>query len=166
MRFAKFTSSHYRRMMTIRKHQRLAKAATTIQKYYRGHSVHTLYAGALSCRLEESQQFYAVWGHYIEASNNLTQIAMSWSSIREEVSDIKHGEEFVYDDGYFNDTDEQLSNALAGALQVQDDKDDGHSCIEEVSDEVLPTTFDYKSLDDTKGIDDSKATWLKFQMTR
>ncbi|KAL3785516.1 hypothetical protein ACHAW5_005270 [Stephanodiscus triporus] len=114
-----FVQRHHRRMLATRKRQRLACAATIIQRKYRGHSVRKIYGVALLQRLEASQRFHAVWGHLVYSDRDFTQIAPNWSSIRERVSNINHTE-CMHDDCYFGDTDELLSKSLDCALQMKD----------------------------------------------
>jgi hypothetical protein len=162
---ASFTQQNYHRLIAVRKHQRITKATTSIQTLYRGYTIRKLYSGILVQRLEESQRFSAVWRHVIQQYNgiNSNKEPLNWSSIRESVSDINQVE-FTYDDGYFEDTDEQLSKALEGALQVDDchieEKaivDDKESSAEVVTEE--PSDMAMESTSD-------EISWLSFQMTR
>jgi hypothetical protein len=66
----------------------------------------------------------------------------------------------MYDDGDCCDTDEQLSKALEGALQINED-DNSTSSIH--AGEVLPVD---RSLDIIEGTMDDTSSWLTFQMTR
>jgi len=163
---ASFTQQNYHRLLAVRKHQRLTKATTSIQTLYRGYMIRKLYSGILAQRLEESQRFSAVWGHVIQQYNgiNLNKESLNWSSIRESVSDINQVE-FTYDDSYFEDTDEQLSKALEGALQFADDVVGGEKAIvdnEESNDEVVTEEPSDMAVESTS----SEVSWLSFQMTR
>ena len=162
---ASFTQQNYHRLLAVRKHQRLTKATTTIQTIYRGYMIRKLYSGILVQRLEESQRFSAIWGHVIQQYNgiNSNKEPLNWSSIRESVSDINQVE-FTYDDSYFEDTDEQLSKALEGALQVdgcvEEEKataDNEKSSAEVVKEEPSDMVVESSS---------SEVSWLSFQMTR
>jgi len=162
---ASFTEQNYHRLLEVRKHQRLTKATTTIQTIYRGYIVRKLYSGILVQRLEESQRFSAIWGHVIQQYNgiNSNKEPLNWSSLRESVSDINQVE-FTYDDSYFEDTDEQLSKALEGALQVddcveeeKDTADNEKSSAEVVKEEPSDMVVESSS---------SEVSWLSFQMTR
>jgi len=162
---ASFTQQNYHRLLAVRKHQRLTKATTSIQTLYRGYMIRKLYSGILVQRLEESQRFSAVWGHVIQQYNgiNSNKEPLNWSSIRESISDINQVE-FTYDDSYFEDTDEQLSKALEGALQVDDCRveekatvDDEKSSAEVVTEEPSDMVVESTS---------SEVSWLSFQMTR
>ena len=108
-----------RQLLNIRRQQRLRRAATNIQRKYRGDAARKIYSGLLLQRLDASPRFQKMWGK-VCSQQSFTQIAHNWSSIRERVSDIKNTE-FMYDDGDCCDTDEQLSKALEGALQINDD---------------------------------------------
>ena len=116
--------------------------------------------------LEASQRFSAVWGPLIQSSSTeLAQGASTWSSIREQVSDINHAE-LPYDDSYFDDMDEQLSRALDSALQVHDSSDDDHVMgIRDNEELVLPSDIEPSGVTVGEN-DDNEASWLSFQMTR
>jgi len=162
---ASFTQQNYHRLIAIRKHQRLTKATTTIQTSYRGYMIRKLYSGILVQRLEESQRFSAIWGHVIQQYNgiNSNKEPPNWSSIRESVSDINQVE-FTYDDSYFEDTDEQLSKALEGALQVEDyeEKEKATADNEKSSVKVVTEESSDMAVESTS----SDVSWLSFQMTR
>ena len=127
--------------------------------------IRKLYSGILVQRLEESQRFSAVWGHVIHQYNgiNSKKEPLNWSSIRESISDINQVE-FSYDDNYFEDTDEQLSKALEGALQVDDcvEKEQATADKEESSAEVVTEEPSDMVVESTN----SEVSWLSFQMTR
>ena len=162
---ASFTQQNYHRLLAVRKQQRLTKATTSIQTLYRGYMIRKLYSGILVQRLEESQRFSAVWGHVIHQYNgiNSKKEPLNWSSIRESISDINQVE-FSYDDNYFEDTDEQLSKALEGALQVDDcvEKEQATADKEESSAEVVTEEPSDMVVESTN----SEVSWLSFQMTR
>jgi len=162
---ASFTQQNYHRLLAVRKYQRLMKATTTIQTRYRGYMIRKLYSGILVQRLEESQRFSAIWGHVIQQYNgiNSNKEPLNWSSIRESVSDIIQVE-FTYDDSYFEDTDEQLSKALEGALQLADDVGEEQSIVdnEKSSAEVVTEEPSDRVVESTN----SEVSWLSFQMTR
>lgn len=132
-----------------------------IQTVYRGYMVRALFSVTLAHRLEESQRFSSIWGRLVQLASKVS--SSNWSSIRERVSDIKHVQ-FEYDDAYFDDTDEKLSNALEGALQVQDFEGDC-PLIEENADE-LKTSENQLGIAKAKVKEVSKTSWLTFQMTR
>lgn len=153
-----FMQRHHHRMLAICKQHRVECAVANIQRNYRGHSIRKVYRGSLLHRLEASQRFQEVWGK-VSANRNFSQIAPDWSSIREKVCDMKHTE-FMHDGGYFEDTDDQLSKALKGALQMNNN--DIISCTSDG--EVLPHSVGH-SLDIVEGPLDDTASWLTFQMT-
>jgi len=161
---ASFTQQNYHRLIAISKHQRLMKATTTIQTSYRGYMIRKLYSGILVQRLEDSQRFSAVWRHVIQQYNgiNSNKEPLNWSSIRESVSDINQVE-FTYDDSYFEDTDEQLSKALEGALQVDDFVEEKAIVDDEKSSAEVVTE---EPSDMAAGSTTSEVSWLSFQMTR
>lgn len=162
---ASFTQQNYHRLLAVRKHQRIKKATTSIQTIYRGYMIRKLYSGILVQRLEESQRFSAIWGHVIQQYNgiNSNKEPLNWSSIRESVSDINQVE-FTYDDSYFEDTDEQLSKALEGALQLDDDVGEEKATVdnEESSAEVVTKEAPDMAVESTS----DEVSWLSFQMTR
>ena len=162
---ASFTQQNYHRLLAVRKHQRLTKATTSIQTLYRGYMVRKLYSGILVQRLEKSQHFSAIWGRVIQQYNtiNSNKEPLNWSSIRESVSDINQVE-FTYDDSYFEDTDEQLSKALEGALQVDDCDMEEKAIVdnEKSSAEVITEEPSDMAVESTS----SDVSWLSFQMTR
>lgn len=127
--------------------------------------IRKLYSGILVQRLEESQRFSAIWGHVIQQYNgiNSNKEPLNWSSIRESVSDINQVE-FTYDDSYFEDTDEQLSKALEGALQLDDDVGEEKATVdnEESSAEVVTKEAPDMAVESTS----DEVSWLSFQMTR
>jgi len=156
---ATFVQRNYRRLLATQKQQRSINAATSIQNHCRGYLVRKLYSGSLAYRLEESHRFSAVWGELIQPNHNLGQLPQNWSSIREKVSDIKNAG-FMYDESYFEDTDEQLSKALEGALKVDDDR---NTCNKNIN-QLLPNQEE-ESLDDTEENESCKASWLAFKLT-
>jgi hypothetical protein len=97
----------------------------------------------------------------VRSLRDLTPIAPNWHCIRERVSDIKHTE-FMYDDSYLEVTDDKLSKALEGALQMNDD-----TSSSEIETEVLPSSekqcFD---VNEEKKKRDGSSSWLAFKMTR
>ena len=156
-----FMQRNHHRLLKVGKQQREYKAATLIQKIYRGRIVFKLYSGVLSHRLEESQCFSTIWGHLIKSNvKDLKTLSWNWSSIRERVSDIKQAE-FTYDDSYFEETNEHLSKALEGALEVNDECicNDNSSTVEELVTET-------NALDISDGKVANAVSWLAFQMTR
>ena len=161
---ASFTQQNYHRLLAVRKHQRLTKATTPIQTLYRGYMIRKLYSGVLSQRLEESQRFSAIWGHVIQQYNDLNsnKKSLNWSSIRESISDINQVE-FTYDDSYFDDTDEQLSKALEGALQVDDVVGEEKAIVDEKSSAEVVTEEPSDMFVESCS---SEVSWLSFQMTR
>lgn len=78
--------------------------------------------------------------------------------------------EFTYDSSYFEDTDEQLSKALEGALKVDDDGDDNGKTLlagdtqVQSNEEVLITDAHTPNI--SAGSVASEVSWLDFQMTR
>ena len=151
---AKFMHQHQRHILAVRKQQRLARAATFIQRRYRGNSIRKIYRGSLLLRLEASPRFQVVWGALAYSIHDFSQTTSGWSSIRERISDIIRIHD---DDGNFDDTDEHLSKALEEAMLMDesDNKNDGEVFVK-----------GQRSLDVIEGQTTDTASWLSFQMTR
>jgi hypothetical protein len=156
---AKFMHQHQRHILAVRKQQRLARAATFIQRRYRGNSIRKIYRGSLLLRLEASPRFHVVWGALAYSIHDFAQTTSGWSSIRERISDIIGIHD---DDGNFDDTDEQLSKALEGAMLM----DESDNCINNKSDGEVLINSGQQSLDVIEGPTADTASWLSFQMTR
>ncbi|KAL7552191.1 hypothetical protein ACHAWF_015406, partial [Thalassiosira exigua] len=162
---SRFMRHNYHRLLVTRRQQRLVGASIIIQAHYRGHSVRKHYSGTLLHRLEESHRFSVVWG-WVQSVPEDSQ-TLGWSNIREKVSDMAHTEEFVYDDSHFDDTDEQLSKALEGALHIRDVECSSPSRskmndIESLIDQPLDPEGGLKTMDRS---DNAQASWLNFQVT-
>ena len=153
---ARFMRQHQRHILAVRKQQRLARAATFIQRRYRGNSIRKIYRGSLLLRLEESPRFKVVWGALAYSIHDFSQTTFGWSSIRERMPDIIRIHD---DDGNFDDTDEHLSKALEEAM-LMDESDKNKS-----DGEVFVNTRQ-QSLDIIEGPTADTASWLSFQMTR
>jgi hypothetical protein len=151
---AKFMRQHQRHILAVRKQQRLARAATFIQRRYRGNSIRKIYRGSLLLRLEASPRFQVVWGALAYSIHDFSQTTSGWSSIRERISDIIRIHD---DDGNFDDTDEHLSKALEEAMLMDesDNKSDGEVFVK-----------GQRSLELIEGPTADTASWLSFQMTR
>ena len=153
---ARFMRQHQRHILAVRKQQRLARAATFIQRRYRGNSIRKIYRGSLLLRLEESPRFKVVWGALAYSIHDFSQTTFGWSSIRERMPDIIRIHD---DDGNFDDTDEHLSKALEEAM-LMDESDKNKS------DGEVFVNLGQQSLELLEGPTADTASWLSFQMTR
>lgn len=155
---ATFMKQNYRQIVVLRWQQRLYNAAVSIQRHYRGDSIRKLYLGAISNRIEASRRFVTVWGALVQSNQDFLMHSSNWSSMREIVLDISKAEFGEH----LEDTDNQLSKALEGAMQVADDEEAG-SCISNLTRESecqFPT--EEVEANHIRG----DASWLNFQMTR
>ena len=156
---ASFLRRNYYRAIHLRRRKRTNNAAISIQRYVRGYSTRKFYSGALTLRLEESRQFYIVWGNLLESILNFSSTC--WSSIREKLLDIKVG----IDDDLFIKTDEKLKKALNVAVK-EEDVHNNNSCLDdETAIDLGALTIDDEENLSKKGKDATGNEWMSFQMS-
>ena len=149
--------------IALQRRQQLRSSVVLAQKLHRGRLARKVHFEPMQRRLEEFRRFTSIWEPAIEQVPESSEQTLSgWSLVREKI-DLKKVEE-MDDDGNFAETDQKLSQALAGAMQENDRLDDSSVEDEEVEDEDMQD--DNETTPSNNGdISSVPVDWSKFQVS-
>ena len=148
--------------VALQRRQQLRSSVVLAQKLHRGRLARKVHFEPMQRRLEEFRRFTSIWEPAIDqVPESFEQTLSGWSLVREKI-DLKKVEE-MDDDGNFAETDQKLSQALAGAMQENELGDDS-SVENEVEDEDMQV--DNGPTPSNNGdVSSVPVDWSKFQVS-